>query len=89
MSKEKTFIGKLLRGAKGIGISVVEAVIPNITKNIASEIGGEGKVHIPGAIAGWATTIITIASVVWVIYRLVTGTDLSIIKEEVDLIQSY
>lgn len=83
-----TFIGKLLRGAKGIGLDVLGTLMPNTAANIARPIGGEGKVHVPGAIAGWATTAISLISIAWVIYRLATGTDPDIIKEEVKVINS-
>lgn len=83
---KESFVGKLLQGAKGIGLDVLGSVMPNTAANIARPIGGEGKVHIPGAVVSWATSIIMVLSAIWAIYRFITGEDPSIIQEELKII---
>ena len=83
-----TFIGKLLRGAKGIGIGLINTAIPNLKANIESEIGGEGKAHVSTSVTSWLYAAIAFVSTAWVIYSLLTGKDPATIKEEIDLINS-
>lgn len=81
-----TAFGKILKGGKGLLLDVGGTFLPNMTANIKREVGGEGKVHIPGAAAAWVTSIISIICTIWVIYSLIQGKDPATIKEELDLI---
>lgn len=83
-----TFIGKLLRGAKGIGLQLLNTAIPNLVSNKAMEAGGVGKTHIPSAITSWIYAAIALVSVAWTIYRLATGASPEEITVEQDLINS-
>jgi len=83
-----TFIGKLLRGVKGIGLQLLNTAIPNLTSNKAMETGGEGKTHIPSAIVSWIYALIALVSVAWTLYRLATGASAEEITAEQDLINS-
>ncbi len=81
-----TFIGKLLKGAKGIGLQILKTALPNIESNKAMAAGGEGKLHLPSAAASWIYAIIALLSLLWTLYRLYQGESIELIQQEQELI---